>query len=228
MNAIKLLRNLVLIGIFLFAGFNMPEVTANALPDDRPWIKDFQECMYVKEANWTVRFCRWTHSTQNPKESDIREVIAIMQKEFGDDTPFYTTVMIEPANTVLNSKYRGVYLPATGNIIVAYPYDDDLAQMYYTIAHEMLHAVWDVQGVPMAEHHPLIYCEDPLLPVSDFLDKYVDPTQIPRIVDRVWQHESMKWKFCGEGFPYEPDSEEETTTKFPTPNMSTMPQPSGV
>lgn len=189
MSAIKAL---ILSILLVFPGM----VTANQLPDDRPWLKE-QTCQYLKEGNWTVRLCKWGHKTAFANEMDMREVIAILQNEFGNDTVLYTTVMIEPPNAVLSTQYSGVYLPATGNIIVEYPYDDDVSKMMYTIAHEMLHALWDVQGVGVGEHHVRIYCNDALLKVGEFLETWVDPKQVPHIAERMWQHPFTVLKHCG-------------------------------
>lgn len=165
---------------------------ANRLPDDRPQAQPWLTCETIEEEKVKVRFCAWGTQTAIPNEINMRELFAILSQLYMDDEDrIDLTVMIEPYD-ILNNKYWGVYLPPTGNIIVVYPWDDDQGQFDHTIMHEMLHALWDIQGIGFEQHHQRIYCQEVMKPLDAWIAQY------DKNKDRTWVSMIHKMKHCGE------------------------------
>ncbi|MEE9401425.1 MAG: hypothetical protein V3V32_05350 [Dehalococcoidia bacterium] len=165
--------------------------SANRLPDNRPQIAPWMECEVIKEEKVTVRFCKWGENTSLPREINMRELFAILSRDYMDDQDrLYSTVHIEPS-IILGGTIRGVYLPATGDIVVAWPWDNDEAQFDHTVVHELLHALWDAQGVSMEQHHQRIYCQRVMEPLEAWIAQY------DKNANRTWISGTQQFRHCG-------------------------------
>ncbi len=191
MKAIKLL----LLSLALLLSGGVDWVTATKLPNDRPQVLPYMSCETIEEVKVKVEFCQWGRKTSLPNEINMRELFAILSREYMDDEDrIDLVVMIEPPEFISN-QYWGMYLPATGNIIISYPWDDDFAQLDHTIMHEMLHALWDMQGLDFAEHHQRIYCQDVMAPLNEWIAQYdTNPS-------RTWASMIVIMQTCGGDSP---------------------------
>lgn len=115
---------------------------------------DFHQCRFFITATqpvFKVKFCQWDRS-QNFDDDKISQVILAVRQGAPTKEPLSVTVVV--ASGMLNPAAFGLFEPASkviyinGNIS-----DNDNFKFYYTLGHELVHAVLDQQHMSWDKQH---------------------------------------------------------------------------
>ena len=128
---------------------------------------EYIKCDYIEGGRIKLTMCGWTSRILLPPWYDVQAVLQKVTELYDLQENYALSIEVVPAQS-FNPTIRGFWNPVSGGIVII-DRELDLPVKLAVIAHEIMHPILDAQGVPIEEHHCVLYAGEEFIQLEEWL-----------------------------------------------------------